>query len=320
MRTRSNGMRLQNWLRPLVLFICFVCLTFVFLLGAQSGSTGAIKGFVKNAETGDAVADAKVILVDTNNESLKYELKTDKKGNYYKGGLRPGYYNCTVEKDDFLPSGKTVRVRLGDTVQFDFELQSLESQVPEVVKKVDRAMRFFREEKWENAVEEFSNSIAEDQSNPMLFYYRGVAQEKAGNIEGAMMDYQKTIELKPDFVLPYSRAGKLFARKKNYEKARELYQKSVEMGDQDITTLYNYGVVLINLGKNPEAKVVLENLLTLDEEYADAYYHLGIIHIGSGDSSKAKELLERFLVLGPESQYAPIATEILKNLKNPHAK
>jgi tetratricopeptide (TPR) repeat protein len=88
------------------------------------------------------------------------------------------------------------------------------------------------------------------------------------------------------------------------------------LGDQDITTLYNYGVVLINLGRSPEAKGILEKLLSLDEEYADAYYHLGIIHIGLGESPKAKELLDRFLVLDPESQYAPIAKEILKSLKN----
>lgn len=309
-------MKLHKKFTPLVLFIFLVCHICVFLTGAQSGSTGAVKGFVKNAKTSEVITKAKIVLVDSKNESLKYELQTDKKGYYYKGGLRPGFYYFSVEKEDFLPTAKTVRVRLGDTVQADFELQIFESQVPEIIKKTDKAMELFREEKWEDAVREFSIGITDDQTNPMLFYYRGIAQEKAGNTEEAMSDYQKTIELKPDFVLPYSRAAKLFARQKNYEQASEFYQKSVELGDQDITTLYNYGVVLINLGKSSEAKVVLEDLLSLDEEYADAYYHLGIIHIGLGDTSKAKEFLERFLVLDPESQYASIATEILKSLKN----
>jgi len=309
-------MKVHNRRISSVLFIFFICYICVFFMGAQSGTTGAAKGFVKEAKTGEAIAEAKMVLVDTKNESLKYEIQTDKKGYYYKGGLRPGYYNFTVEKDNYLPTAKTVRVRLSDTIQVDFELQTLESQVPEAVKKADKAMRLFRDEKWEDAVKEFSEGITEDQTNPMLFYYRGVAQEKAGNIEDAMSDYQKTIELKPDFVLPYSSAGKLYARQKNYERASEFYKKSVELGGQDITTLYNYGVVLINLGQSPEAKAVLENLIILDDEYADAYYHLGIIYVGLGDSSKATEFLERFLVLGPESQYAPIATEILKSLKN----
>ncbi len=309
-------MKKHNKFTPLVLLIFLVFYPCDFLTGAQSGTTGAVKGFVKDAATGEAIAKAKIILVDSKNISLKYELQTDKKGYYYKGGLRPGYYNFTVEKDDFLPTAKTVRVRLSDTVQTDFELQTLESQVPEAVKKADKAMKLFREEKWDDAVKEFSEGIADDQTNPLLYYYRGIAQENNGKAEEAMLDYIKTIELKPDFVLPYSRAAKLFARQKDYEKASEFYQKSVELGDQDITTLYNYGVVLINLGKSPEAKVVLENLLSLDEDYADAYYHLGIIHVGLGDNPKAKEYLERFLVLDPDSQFAAIAAEILKSLKN----
>jgi tetratricopeptide (TPR) repeat protein len=308
-------MKKHNTFTPLVLFIFLVCHTCVFLIGAQSGSTGAVKGVVKNSKTGEAIAKAKIVLVDLKNESLKYKLQTDKKGSYYKGGLRPGYYNFTIEKEGFLPTAKTVRVRLSDTVQADFELQILKSQVPVAIKKTDKAMKLFREGKWENAVREFSERITDDQTNPMLFYYRGIAQENNGNTEEAMSDYQKTIELNPDFVLPYSRVGKIYARQKNYKKACEFYQKSVELGDQDITTLYNYGVVLINLGKSPEAKVVFENLLSLDEDYADAYYHLGIISIGLGDSEKAKELLQKFIELDPDNTNAPIAKKIIESLK-----
>ncbi len=308
-------MRLHKKFTLLGLFIFFVFFICVFLIGAQSGTTGAAKGFVKEAKTGEAIAKAKIILVDSKNESLKYELQTDKKGYYYKGGLRPGYYNFNIEKENFLPTAKTVRLRLGDTVQTDFELQILESQIPEAMKKADKAMKLFREEKWGDAVKEFSEGIADDQTNPMLFYYRGIAQENNGNTEEAMSDYQKTIELKPEYTMPYSRAAKLLARQKNFEKASEFYQKSVELGDQDITTLYNYGVVLINLGKSLEAKVVLENLLLLDEAYADAYYHLGIISIGQGDSERAKELLQKFLELDPENTNAPIALKIIESLK-----
>jgi len=319
----KRGIKAAHW----ALGVILVCLPWVFVSGGteasgglflagQSGSTGAVKGYVKDAGTGDALNKAKIVIADQRSSSLKYELKTDKKGYYYKGGLRPGYYRFAVEKEGYLPAARTVRVRLSDTVQADFELAVLEVQVPETLKKVDKAMELFREEKWEEAVQEFSEGIAEDQSNPMLFFYRGIARENLGNPQEALSDYLKTIELKPDFTLPYSRAGKIYARQKEYEKAGEFYKKSVELGDRDITTLYNYGVVLMNTGKNTEAQGVFENLLSLDEDYADAYYHLGIIHVGSGDTAQAKALLERFLVLDPESRYASIAREILKSLKD----
>jgi len=326
-KEEEQKMKMFNRFSLLFLFIFLVCHIGNFLngsvkpsprlfLGTQSGTTGAVRGLVKDAESGKVIAKAKIVLVNSKNSTMKYELQTDKKGAYYKGGLRPGYYEFTVEKEDFLPISKTVRARLGETVQEDFELQSLESQVPEAITKAKKAIKFFQEAKWEDAVKEFSKAIAENQSSHMLFYFRGIAQEKFGNLEEAMSDYQKTIELKPDFALPYSMAGKIFARQQNYKKASEFYQKSVELDDQDITTLYNYAVVLINIGeKSDEAIVILEKLLSLDEEHADAYYRLGMLYVSQGDTERAKELLLKFLELDPENKNATIARQVLDALK-----
>ena len=281
----------------------------------QSGVTGAIKGYVKDARTGEVIVKAKIIMVFAKSDSVRYTLETDKKGYYYKSGLTPGYYKFTVEKEGFLPTSKTVRARLADTVQSDFELQVLEvDPVAEAPKAAQKAMKLFNKAKWSEAVEEFSAGIIEDPSNPLIYFYRGLSYENDGMVQEALSDYKKAIELKPDFILPYSRSGKIYARQRDYEKANELYQKSVELGDQDITTLYNYGVVLMNLGQSSEAKTVFENLLVLDEDYADAYYHLGIITIGQGDGEKAKELLQKFLELDPENPNAPVAQKILESL------
>ena len=311
-------MRVHNKFTHLILFIFLVCCVCVLFIGSQSGTTGGVKGSVKDAKTGEAIAKVKIILVSSKNDAMKYELQSDKKGNYYKGGLTPGYYKFTIEKEGFLPTSKTIRVRLGDTIQTDFELRILEnsiSRVPESVKKAKEAMALLEKGIYEDAVKKFTELISEDQANPLPYFYRGLAQEKNSNVEKAILDYQETIELKPDFILPYARAAKIHARQQNYEKAREFYQKSVELGDQDITTHYNFGVVLINLGKSTEAKTVFENLLSMDEEYADAYYHLGIISIGQGESERAKELLQKFIQLDPDNTNAPIAKKIIESLK-----
>jgi tetratricopeptide (TPR) repeat protein len=277
--------------------------------------SAAVKGYVKDAKTGETIEKAKIIIVYSKSDSVRYTLETDKKGYYYKSGLTPGYYRFTVEKEGFLPAEQTVRARLAATVQFDFELHVVEADpVSEVAKSAQKAMKLFNEAKWNEAAEEFSAGITEDPTNPLLYFYRGLSFENDGRVEEALSDYEKAIELKPDFILPYSRSGKIYARQREYEKANELYQKSVELGDQDITTLYNYGVVLMNLGQSSEAKTVFENLLALDEDYADAYYHLGIITIGQGDSEKAKELLQKFLELDPENANAPVAQKILESL------
>jgi tetratricopeptide (TPR) repeat protein len=281
----------------------------------QSGTTGAIKGYVKDAQTSAPLDMVKITLVYTKNETVKFEIQTDKKGYYYIGGLTPGYYKFTFEKEGLLPASQTWQVKLAETVQADLELQTLEtSRLADSPKAAQKAMALFKEAKWEEAVKEFSEGISGDPTNPLLYFYRGLSQENRDQVEEALADYQKAIELKPGFVLPYSRSAKIYARQKNHEKASELYQKAVELGDNDITTLYNHAVVLMNLGKNAEAKVALESLLERDREYADAYYHLGILSIGQGETQKAKESLQKFLQLDPENPNAPLARKILESL------
>lgn len=306
------------------LFVIF-CVIFVLtdafgpnlcaISGLQSGVAAAVKGYVKDASTGEVIPKAKIIIVYSKSESVRYTLETDKKGYYYKSGLSPGYYRFTVKKEGFLPTEETVRARLADTVQHDFELSIVEvNPVAEAAKSAQKAMKFFNEAKWEEAVEEFSKGIADNPEDPTLYFYRGLSKENNGNVEEALADYEKAIELKPEFTLPYSRSGKIYARQQNHEKARELYQKAFELGDKDITNLYNYGVVLMNLGQSAEAKTVFEKLLEIDENYPDAYYHLGIITIGLGDAEKAKDLLKKFLELDPENPNAAVAQKILESL------
>ena len=315
--------------RPIVstFMICFLCVIVSALLfsatktslcsivSTQTGVSAAVKGYVKDAKTGETIPKAKIVIVFSKSDSVRYTLETDKKGYYYKSGLTPGYYRFNVEKEGFLPTEQTVRARLASTVQYDFELHIVEvDPVAEVAKSAQKAMEHFNDAKWDEAVAEFSKGISKNPENPTLYFYRGLSQENNGNVEEALADYEKAMELKPDFTLPYSRSGKIYARQQNHEKARELYQKAFELGDKDITTLYNYGVVLMNLGQSMEAKTIFEKLLEVDENYPDAYYHLGIITIGQGDAEKAKELLRKFLELDPENPNAPVAQKILESL------
>lgn len=293
----------------------FLILGLTLSAPAFQTTTGAIEGFVKTSDTGEIVSNVKIILVFTQNESIKHEFKTDKRGHYYKAGLTPGIYKISIEKEGFLPASGTIRVKLGSATEYDFELDVLENLVPESLKLGQKGLDLLNEGKNADAIDKFTQGIAEDNTNPALFYYRGLAYERQGELDLALADYQKSIELKPDFALPFARSGISYAKQKNYEKACEYYQQALDLGDSDVTTYYNYGAVLMNQGKSQEAKIVFEKLLELDENYADALYQLGIISLGLGESGKAKVYLERFVEMDPENNNAAIAKKILDSLK-----
>ncbi|HZX09641.1 MAG TPA: tetratricopeptide repeat protein, partial [Acidobacteriota bacterium] len=245
------------------------------------------------------------------------ETFSNQKGHFYKGGLTPGNYKVTVEKEGYFPVSGSVRVSLGETAKINIKLESHESTIPESLESTKKGEKLLDAGKYKEAIQQFSESISKDKSNPLYFYYRGGAYEKNGNNEQALEDYQKAVELKPDFILPITRTAKIYAEQKNYEKAIDYYKKAVELGDENKITYYNYGVCLLNLGNNQEAKKIFEKLISFDENYADAYYHLGIIHIGLNEAEKAKEYLWKFIDLDPENKNAETARKILENLNFP---
>ncbi|NIO48261.1 MAG: tetratricopeptide repeat protein [Candidatus Aminicenantes bacterium] len=299
--------------------LIFMSLSIVltFYMAALAATTGAVEGFIKDEQTGEPILKAKITFVSAKSATLRLVSHTNKKGHFYRGGLTVGVYQIIVEKENYMPMQSTVRVSLGDTAKIEIKLKPFKGPPPLTKKISSKAISLLNEGKYEESIEKFTEAITDDPENPIFYYYRGVAFEKTGDLDKAMKDYQKSVELKPNFILPTANIGKIYARKREHEKAIEFYKKTVELGDQDATNYYNYGICLMNLGKNEQAKEVLEKLISLDENYSDAYYQLGIIYIGSGNSAKAKEFLQKFIGMDPENQNASIAKEILKSLNLP---
>lgn len=304
-------------MKGIIKLLSFVSIfIFSLIVTAHSGQiTGAAEGDVLDAQTKNPIPKAKITLDNANMGGMTYELYTNKKGHFFKIGMTPGIYKITIEKEGYFPRSDSIRVRLGSPDKFEILLEPFQGQVSQFSEKIEKGTKLLDEEKYEEAIQIFTEVLADDAANPLIFYYRGMAFEKNGNIDNAMTDYQKATELKADFILPLSQLGKIHARQGNFEKAVEYYKKITDSGDEDATNYYNYGICLMNLGNSAEAKLMFEKLLSFDEEYSIAYYRLGLIYLSLNETEKAKELLHKFITMDPDNADATTANEILKALK-----
>ena len=97
----------------------------------------------------------------------------------------------------------------------------------------------------------------------LTYRNEGYKRQRAGDLEGAMTEYQKAIALDPAYPTPYNDLGVIFQQRGELERAKEAFQQALQ----------------------------------LDSTYAEAYANLALVHEGLGEKDQAVEAWTHFAQL-----------------------
>lgn len=82
---------------------------------------------------------------------------------------------------------------------------------------------------YDEAIQSYTEAIALDPKNHVLFSNRSAAHAKNGNYAAALEDADKTVSINPSWSKGYSRKGSALAYLGRYEEAISAYQKGLEL-------------------------------------------------------------------------------------------
>jgi stress-induced-phosphoprotein 1 len=85
------------------------------------------------------------------------------------------------------------------------------------------------EGKYTEAIKFYTEAIALDPKNHVLFSNRSAAHAKNDNFEEALKDAEETVNIKPDWGKGYSRKGAALAYLKRWDEATETYTKGLQL-------------------------------------------------------------------------------------------
>lgn len=80
------------------------------------------------------------------------------------------------------------------------------------------------------AEETLTMAIRYDKNNFEAYYYRGCTRVNAGNYREAALDFEKAIELKPDYADAYFNLGRTYFLMNDEDRACEYYQLAAKYG------------------------------------------------------------------------------------------
>jgi tetratricopeptide (TPR) repeat protein len=193
------------------LVAAFLLLGIGLLAPPAQAQTGTARGKVLDPE-GKPVQDVTITIEFQGGITRKFEVKTNKKGEFMQVGMQPGPYRFTAAKEGYQPAYVEFRVSLGDPTEIPaFKLLTAKQ-----------------------AGEQPGSAQAQLRSS----FQKAVELQSAGKLDEAEAEYKAILEKSPDVPEVYQNLGGIYAARKDYPAAETALTKALELnpGSADVAT------------------------------------------------------------------------------------
>lgn len=274
-------------------------------------SAGATERFIPDAETGMAEALFNLASALTDDQSIdvsliytqlalslkpKLSVAQTLLGEIYEDTKR---YAKAIEAYEAIDPASPLRSSAD--IQIASNLNSLEKRdeaVARVTRLIEREPDNYEamiakgnilrlHEKWLDAAASYTQALERlgepQQSNWTVFYFRGIAYERAGEWEKAEPDFRQALKLEPEQASVLNYLGySLIEKRMNLHEALDMVRKAVELKPNDGYIVDSLGWAHYQLGDYDEAVKHLERAVELrpedpviNDHLGDAYWRVG---------------------------------------------
>jgi tetratricopeptide (TPR) repeat protein len=290
--------------------------------GLAMAQTTIIQGKV-TGEDGGPLKGA-TIRINRTDITAHYSCKTDKRGEYFYGGLQIGYYNVSVEVD-----GKErdhtdkVHTTTKDPQYINFDLHQAKMKNDALNRAADSGGKLTSEQKREmtpdqiaafektktERLEKFSKDKALNDA-----YNAGMQAMEAKQFDVAVDSFKKAAEVN---TIPTNTAVILAHLAEAYtslvatktgadrdvalQQAIDAWAKVIAMAPNDAGYHNTYALAMAQAGRLPEAEVELQKAAAIDPAGGGRYYfNLGALLVNKGKNEEATGAFKKAIDMTPD--------------------
>jgi Tfp pilus assembly protein PilF len=288
--------------------------------------TGQIKGKVLDAE-GKPVQGAQVVIEFAEGVTRKFEVKTDRRGEFIQIGLQPGGYRVTATVDKLGSFTQQTRVTLARPAEVMFEFKpnpaagdpAAAAKAAALKKSFEEGVAATQAKNYDLAIQKFEEAAAAVPSCFDCYFNIGFAHTQKKDEKAAEAAWLKAVEVKPDYPEALNALATLYNNQKRFDEASAMSAKAAAAGGGgaggSADAIYNQGIILWNQGKIADAKVKFEEALKANPNHAESNFQMGMALLNEGNIPGAIAAFEKYLQLAPDGQFAAQAKGMLAQLK-----
>jgi tetratricopeptide (TPR) repeat protein len=313
-----------------IFILAFIGILASGLAYAQAGrGVGRLAGSVVDG-SGNPLEGAKLQLVFSQNENLKFEAVSSKKGEWAFLGLGTGNWFLTVFLAGHDPINQTLYVsQLSANPKVTVTLKKSSRPTGGIIEDeasfafLEKGNQLFREGKFDEAILQFQQFL---EKNPQAYQVQLTIADcyrEKGDFDKASELYTKIIDLaKADAALGKDMAaraqagiGNIFVKQNKLAEAQDYFKRSIENSPKDEILAYNVGEIYFSNQQVDEALKYFELAAQIKPDWPDSYFKLGYVYLNKADMPNAIAKFEKFLTLEPEGERAALVKNILNAIK-----
>lgn len=138
----------------------------------------------------------------------------------------------------------------------------------------DRGNAHGKKSDLQSALADFNKVIELNPEDPDAFYNRGLTYKKLAKIDRAFRDYSEAIKRNPRYAKAYNNRGAIYGQRGEFYDAITDFNHAIFLTGKNASAFYNRGLAYYSLGEYKNAISDLERAIELNPKYIKAYENL----------------------------------------------
>jgi|WetSurMetagenome_2_1015567.scaffolds.fasta_scaffold120628_2 tetratricopeptide (TPR) repeat protein len=180
--------------------------------------------------------------------------------------------------------------------------------------------KYIKQKEYQKAGELCDALLRNYSDNRQVHYLRALLNQRTGELDKAINDYQFLIEHELADAKVYNNLASIYAQKDNFTKAKDLYSQAIKENYSMAEAHNNLADLYLREDAYEQALLEYEKVIAFEPKNARALYNLGVVYMKKGDFAQAREKWEKVLLLEPADADAKGALENLEKLLKPKQK
>ena len=159
---------------------------------------------------------------------------------------------------------------------------------------------FIQTSYWRDGESLWRHTLACTSDNNLAHNNLGNDLLQAGQADKAIAQFQKALEIKPDYFEARNNLGNALLQKGQTDEAIASYQKALEIKPGYAEAHSNLGNALLQKGRTDEAIAQFQKAIEIQPEYAEARYNLGNVLLQKGHTDEAVVQFQKAVAIRPD--------------------